>query len=66
MSKELKYLSPGESDDRLATVIGDFKAVAAINGHVPADAEIREELTAAGLEPTAHTIGVVRDAITSK
>jgi hypothetical protein len=63
MSKELKYLSPGESDDRVATMIGDFRAVTAINGHVPDDAEIREALELAGLEPTDQTIATVRDGL---
>ncbi len=66
MSKELKYISPGEQNDELSTVIGDFKAVVELNGHIPDDTETREELTAAGIEPTAHTIAAVRAANENK
>lgn len=63
MSKELKYISPGSSSDELATIIGDFKAVKAINGHIPDEAEIREELLAAGLADTEYHVQLVRSAL---
>jgi hypothetical protein len=63
MSKELKNISPGSSSNELATVIGDFKAVKAINGHIPDDAEIREELLAVGLAATEYHVQLVRAAI---
>ena len=62
MTKDLKHIGPGESGDPINDVVSAIRAVAAINGHAPDDAEIRDLLEEAGVEASEETIASVREA----
>lgn len=44
MTKDLKYFGAGAPGDPLTDIVAAVAAVAAINGHTPDDAELRELL----------------------
>lgn len=48
-NRELVFLREPRREDSLYAVAADFIAVWRINGHVPDDAELQEELHASGL-----------------
>lgn len=65
MTKQLRFLSDGRPGDPVDALASDFLAVWALNGHIPDDAEIREELREEGLGDTPENLNRVREVLNS-
>jgi hypothetical protein len=63
MTKALKFIGTGDAKDPFNQVAGDIVAVHALNGHDATDDEIREELRASSIDPTAENVARVREIV---
>jgi hypothetical protein len=63
MTKELKYMGPGNAKDPIQNIATAIVFVKGLNGHEPDDEEIREELVGYGLDATEENIAQVRAAV---
>lgn len=66
MTKQLRFISDGRPDDPIVGLASDFLAVWALNGHLPDDEEIREELRQENLDDTTENLNRVRELLNEK
>lgn len=66
MTRELKFFSAGPSEDPVEQMANEFRLVAAVNGHVPDDDEIKQELERDGLDVTEDNVAKVRELLKRK